>query len=149
MPYSNCLLDLGMLLVSFWFSLVVQCAHKHIHFKSLQPRSLATIKVDVVRSTSLCGVIPYNHWQCKLPLGLISNTSPADFPQYKFSKAAIFIKYHGSRHNFQPHVTSRGTGWGEGCMWLIQYSSKYPSQYLSQSSLQKGAEYFWELTVFL
>ena len=32
----------GMLLVSFWFSSVVDCVCKHIHTKLLWPRSLPT-----------------------------------------------------------------------------------------------------------
>ena len=58
-PPSKRPLNLDVLLM---FSSVIQCVHKHVHSKSLEPRSLATTKVFVVCNMSLSGVVSCHHW---------------------------------------------------------------------------------------
>ena len=54
-PPSKRLLNLGVLLM---FSSVILCVHKHVHSKSLEPRSLATTKVFVVAIRAYVGSSP-------------------------------------------------------------------------------------------
>ena len=82
-PLSKRLLNLGVLLM---FSSVIQCVHKHVHSKSLEPCSLATTKVFVVCNTSQITL---------MSLGLVSTQVLLIF--YRKSSVQLLFSQYSSR----------------------------------------------------
>ena len=122
---------LGMLLVSFWYSSIINnCIQKYVHTKLLRLHSLADAKVFVAHTgnTTLHRVVPCHHWcaSCFKPSRISINTSAAGFLSAKlpFFQETAAVVAHIKDHE----------KWREGRMH--EYLGKRPLPTFPQSSVE-------------